>query len=573
MGEKQKVTKGVRLFLAWWLWLGAALLLASPAAAEPVELVERGCRIATADSATLSQMLARPAGAPCPRPTANKAGKTVWIDYPATADLMPDPARLWRVLIDGTRVRSIDLYVVRENGAIDRVRYDPYAPDRQWSPGGYLSLTVEPSAARATRMLIRFGGVENVSLIRSIQVAQWRESGAAERRKAALFGVAVGILGITIVFHLSLFFAIRRRFQLLYSANVAMMFGYGLVYSGLAQFVVPLSGPGVARLASAFLTAACATGLAFLIDFVERRALPQWLRRWTLATVALTAALAIASVATPMGWTRPMVTATQIAGAHALLLVSVLLFVAVWRGSRTARLLAIGWCVPIGVAALIPLRASGVIGHFAIPDGALLYVLTLECIILSLPVTERIRALRVDHERARERQTLLERQARTDALTGLANRHGFDDAVRRLFAGGGQAALLLIDIDHFKAVNDVHGHGHGDVMLRRVADHAARSAGAGAIVARFGGEEFVVALRGHDEKRAATIAERIRIGMATLCEDIVGAEPVTVSIGVACGPSVAIDALIDEADRALYAAKRRGRDCVVVGAPKRAAAA
>ena len=298
---------------------------------------------------------------------------------------------------------------------------------------------------------------------------RWRDSVTIERRNAALFGVCVGILGITILFHLSLFFAIRRRFQLLYCANVAMLFGYGLVYSGLIQFVTPLSGPAIPRLASLFLTGACATGIAFLADFVERRALPAWLRKLAFASVGAIAVIAVANVVTPLSLTTPISIASQIAGAYGLALAFALLGVALYRGSRTGRLLALGWSVPIGVAALLPLRASGLVGHFAIPDGAILYVATIECIILSLPVADRIRRLRIDHERARERQHVLERQALTDSLTGLANRRGFDEAIRRAFGGpaAAQTALLLIDIDHFKAVNDAHGHGYGDIVLKR----------------------------------------------------------------------------------------------------------
>ena len=553
---------------------GLALLTAAPAAAAHVELVQRGCRIATAADATVEQLLARPLDAPCPRPPGRNAQGTIWIDY-AASELMPDPERLWRVLIDGTRVRSVDLYVLRENGTIDRVRYDPYAADRQWSPGGYFSLTLEQSASPARRMLIRFGGIENASLVRSIQVVRWRDSVMTERRNAALFGAAVGILGLTILFHSTLFFAIRRRFQLLYCANAAMLFGYGLVYSGLLQFLIPVSGPAIPRLTSLFLTAAGATGIAFLVDFVERRALPPWLRSFALASVGAIAVIAVANILTPLSLTTPVAIASQIAGGLAILLVCVLLAVAVARGSRTARLLSLGWAGPVAIAALIPLRASGLVGHFAIPDGIVLYAATFECMLLSLPVANRIRRLRIDHERARERQHLLERQARTDALTGLANRRGFAQAIRRAFSGANPqaAALLLIDIDHFKSVNDIHGHSYGDMILRRVAEHVAKTAGPGAIVARFGGEEFVVAFRGYDEKRAGTMAERIRIGMESLCADDPVADAVTVSIGVACGPGSEIDALIERADQALYEAKRRGRDCVVIGEPVRKAAA
>jgi diguanylate cyclase (GGDEF)-like protein len=192
---------------------------------------------------------------------------------------------------------------------------------------------------------------------------------------------------------------------------------------------------------------------------------------------------------------------------------------------------------------------------------------TLECLILSLPVAGRIRHLRVEHERAQERHVVLERQAQTDSLTGLANRRGFDEALTRAAAAQADPtpmAVLLIDIDHFKRVNDRYGHAAGDAILQHVASHVAKVAGAGAIVSRFGGEEFVVALRGYDLARAGTIAERIRKSVGVMLDATAKLPQVTVSIGVAAGHSAAMDAMLADADCALYRAKNEGRDRVIV---------
>ncbi|HYZ48933.1 MAG TPA: GGDEF domain-containing protein, partial [Sphingomonas sp.] len=165
------------------------------------------------------------------------------------------------------------------------------------------------------------------------------------------------------------------------------------------------------------------------------------------------------------------------------------------------------------------------------------------------------------------RHLVLERQAQTDALTGLANRRGFMDALARATAadeGPVPLALLVIDIDHFKRVNDQHGHATGDAILQRVAAHVARVAGSGAIVSRYGGEEFVVALRGHDLVRAGTIAERIRNSIGVTFDPGSDLPSVTVSIGVAAGLSDDLEALIADADCALYQAKNDGRNRVML---------
>jgi two-component system, sensor histidine kinase LadS len=125
-------------------------------------------------------------------------------------------------------------------------------------------------------------------------------------------------------------------------------------------------------------------------------------------------------------------------------------------------------------------------------------------------------------------------------------------------------ALLVIDIDHFKRVNDRYGHATGDAILQHVAGLVAKVAGPGAIVSRFGGEEFVVALRGYDLARAGTIAERIRISVGAVLDADAALPPVTVSIGIAAGESDSLKPILADADCALYRAKHEGRNRVVI---------
>jgi diguanylate cyclase (GGDEF)-like protein len=121
----------------------------------------------------------------------------------------------------------------------------------------------------------------------------------------------------------------------------------------------------------------------------------------------------------------------------------------------------------------------------------------------------------------------------------------------------------MIDIDHFKRLNDRYGHPTGDTVLRAVADAIAATVRGDDTPARYGGEEFAVVLRTADAAQAADVAERVRLAVRQLPVETLGvAEPVTVSVGVAVG-SGDVTALVRRADAALYAAKRRGRDRVV----------
>ena len=165
--------------------------------------------------------------------------------------------------------------------------------------------------------------------------------------------------------------------------------------------------------------------------------------------------------------------------------------------------------------------------------------------------------------------------ANTDALTGLLNRRGIEPELERLLVdgrdGGIGLAVVMVDLDHFKRYNDRHGHLVGDVALRRVARALTDAAGSEDRVARFGGEEFTVALTGADATAARAYADRVRRALRD--EEVDDALRLTVSAGIATlgADGVTIDALLRRADEALYHAKAGGRDRVVSAASALAA--
>ena len=164
------------------------------------------------------------------------------------------------------------------------------------------------------------------------------------------------------------------------------------------------------------------------------------------------------------------------------------------------------------------------------------------------------------------------RAARLDALTGVGNRAALEQTLATELGlanrHGNRFSLLLIDIDHFKRINDGHGHAAGDEALRSVARRLQELTRNSDAVFRYGGEEFVILLRNTDVTSAAILAERLRAAIECApvrCNDT--ALSVTISSGLTgFHEGASADALLEQADRALYRAKQEGRNRVSVAA-------
>jgi diguanylate cyclase (GGDEF)-like protein len=166
---------------------------------------------------------------------------------------------------------------------------------------------------------------------------------------------------------------------------------------------------------------------------------------------------------------------------------------------------------------------------------------------------------------------LAEVRAATDALTGLPNARTLHDTLRRMLAHAGRRleplALVLLDLDHFKRVNDTFGHEGGDAVLAAVGDVLRSKLRGSDFAARYGGEEFVVLLPATDRAGGVAVANNLRELLTEL--RVPGVDvPITGSFGVAAYPEDALDAsaLLRVADQALYAAKDAGRNCVQAAA-------
>jgi diguanylate cyclase (GGDEF)-like protein len=241
-----------------------------------------------------------------------------------------------------------------------------------------------------------------------------------------------------------------------------------------------------------------------------------------------------------------------------------------WRsGNQAAGWFLIAWVMLETFAIATAVRL--LIGRAEQAEGLLYYGLPLSivaaAILVALGVADRLREQRLALSDA-------ERRAQTDPLTGVLNRRSLiehlDAACLRARARGLPIALLFIDLDHFKEINDTFGHAAGDACLHAIIGPIQTELRQSDVIGRYGGEEFVVMLSSADIAAAHPIAERIRNRVADVRIEGYGTPiRLTCSIGVATSDTLGVwgEHLIAQADAAVYAAKRSGRNRVQVAAP------
>lgn len=222
----------------------------------------------------------------------------------------------------------------------------------------------------------------------------------------------------------------------------------------------------------------------------------------------------------------------------------------------------------VGLATVMLARAlwfiSGTGNEQTILDNGSWVNLATPMVAAALPITGTTAFLMLCSERLRRE---LERLATTDVLTGLANRRTLTEQGEASVTARRALAVAMLDVDHFKSVNDRHGHAVGDVALKHVATQLRANSRPGDLPARQGGEEFVMLFDAPDVEAARAVAERLREAIAAMPVSVDALTlPLTVSVGVTLLSSAdkTFDELLRRADEALYRAKSNGRNRVEV---------
>jgi diguanylate cyclase (GGDEF)-like protein len=360
---------------------------------------------------------------------------------------------------------------------------------------------------------------------------------------------------------LSLFVASSRTRR-----DGTLLWAMGMVLETLTWMLIAARGaiPDVLSLvvANGFLAGAHALALAAIGEF-QHRPVPRWQYFVPVALVMVMAALLADDIRARFVW------GGLIFGFQMVLIARMLLTDPETRAGRAWRLLLAGLVTVMLVLVLRAAVALSGYGEFAEPQSAIaphpVQILSFVVIMAAALIGSVAFILMVKERTDREILEL----AMTDSLTGIPNRRALMELAEHAMARRGAApmTLMMIDVDHFKRINDTWGHPTGDAVLRQVARLLAGRLRGGDVLGRYGGEEFCVLAPDTDHDGARTLAESLReiISYKTLSIENESIQ-VTVSVGVACCRADSLRDLKDllaEADAALYAAKEAGRNRVV----------
>lgn len=392
--------------------------------------------------------------------------------------------------------------------------------------------------------------------------------GANHTRMIAL---AFGALMAMALAALLVWFVLSDRLFILYATLFSFQALYVGYFSGQA-FDWPLLSYALPLTSYAWNVPAALTGAVACLFVREIADLRRFSRRvynifgWL---AVLFVVLAFANLADLIGLGGPVAAAGNVFFVGSAVFTLVVAFMAWRRGNRAAGWFLIAW--GLLEAMTIVTAASLLFADARSSDRLIYYGLPLSMVAAAVLV-----ALGVADRLGEQRRALTEaeRRAQIDPLTGVLNRRSLierlDSACARARARDLPIALLFIDLDYFKEINDTYGHPAGDACLAAIIGPIQAELRQSDIVGRYGGEEFVVILSSAGVGAARPIAERIRARVAEVRVEGYG-EPIclTCSIGVATSDTLGVwgEHLIARADAAVYAAKRSGRNRVQVAAP------
>jgi len=416
-------------------------------------------------------------------------------------------------------------------------------------------------AGRPETVILRIDGARHVGMLSDTRLIAGPDDGAGIRRQELLLAALCGMLCLPLLFNIAFFRVLRERFLLWHALATAFMLAHTLVTAGLINHFVTLDIGQLSIISAITVGGGIVSASLFSADLIEAgkldpvhrkllRAVALWLPPWTLFYLFAGGSL------------RPYSAPLYLASFLPLMALFIwVMIVAKRRGSRAVNFQIAAW-LPVMLTALV--RIVSALGATDAPLEMLLeqhYAMGLEVIITSLGMIDRLMMIRHQRDMVMDEIRIIEDRSERDPLTGLFNRRAVEPRFAELQAKGFRT-MAIVDLDHFKRVNDSYGHTVGDEVLRAAAEALAPDENT--LVVRMGGEEFLMLLRGGD---AVERAERRRLAISgRVAADVPGLDRiVTASMGVVEHRGTGthdndFTRLYAHCDKVLYEAKSAGRN-------------
>ena len=400
------------------------------------------------------------------------------------------------------------------------------------------------------RLLNETAATLDLSVWDTAEYLQWRQ------HKRLFDGICYGILLALLVYNLVLAASFRDTTYGFYIGQCAFALLTLASFNGHAAHYLWSDGPWWSERGNVVLPSLwLLLGTLFARSFLETHQVP-WMDRLMQAVAGLALGTALLGLGGRFGVAQ---TLNELLASTGTLLATVAAVVTMRRGFVPAR-----WY--LGGQALLFLSVLGVVlvnwqvidAPFVLANGLQIGVAA-EMVVFAIALSSRINSLRASQAMLRLHAEHLAQAAATDPLTGLANRTGLAQSATRMLADGLPHALMLLDLDRFKPINDRYGHDAGDTVLRAVATRLQAQVRATDVVARLGGDEFVILLADPlPDERLAALAKDLAEAVRQPVDFLGQALTVGVSTGIARSPrdGQTLTALMRSADQAMYQAKQ-----------------
>lgn len=538
-------------------------LLASPDAARARALdtaeITRTCYASSSRGEDVGAVMADPARWQCGAFDEDISAERLLLSF----RLADDAATPRSFVSRRSRLEAVTVYAQDRSGEIASLRYEM----GDLVPAGIEGLVAAqvPATGRPLRrVVVAFDMPTTPALVSSARLDTDREGvSAGDLRSYMVVSAICGMLLLPFLFNWAFWRVLRARFLLWHAALTIAMLMAVSSSSNLLAVAFGMSNRVVSDLATLGFGLTVGTGAMFAAAFIERNKLNPRLRRLLPFTAAWAVSASALHAAFPYVLRPWQIDIYLFAFLPVLVILLAVLGNALFHRSRAAMFQMIGWA---------PLIVTGVIRQLSyltpltpINDAMPLFYFgcAFEVLATALGVADRMMLLKVERDTARSAAREMERLADRDALTGLLNRRSIEPRFAQLRREG-FSTMALIDLDHFKRVNDRFGHQTGDEVLRCCADVLSHSDDRDTIALRLGGEEFMLLLRGPDaSQRAENLRQMLTIRVAQKLDAL--DRPVTASMGLVEIPREGFLAttfadFYARADKLLYEAKETGRN-------------